>query len=1195
MTQRPDIPSPADAVRAATTIQRQASDPSRSVALRASAGSGKTSVLIDRFLRLCIEGPGRPAHPRSILAVTFTRKAAVEIQERLLARTAKMALATPEKLRALLAGLFQQRPDPEPKPYEMERAARLYEQVLEDVSGLNVGTIHSFCQTILNRFAVEAGLDPRFSVIEDAQELVDETFESLELEIAGDEHLAAAAREVGDTPQKVRLAVSNFFAQQMRIQRWLDRAVGAPEDPTERRARTDAVPALLAELREHLFPDPSQNAPQDEHPSAAALLPALREALEEFRGPGLRRIEQELGPDGAATLEKDLAKLRTGAEAIAAAGEDAFAAVRKLLLTGAGSLRVFTRKRDEALKALLQEAIGREALPLLDVLRRLNLVELYGYNRGLLRVGLRALDLYEELKQRDRVVDFQDLEDLARRLMGDDARALSLLYRLDDSITHILLDEFQDTNFNQWEILQPFVDEFLAGGDDERRPTVFFVGDVKQSIYEFRGAEPELFPQVEQLLVDRDQPVLNLPTNFRSLGAIVGGVGCLFTRPPLVERIEPEERDHVAQRWARTEAPGRHVALPPSEDEEPDTGEPGRSADQVAADTAAGIVRNLVDSGATTWEGFGDDLAERPLGWSDVLVLCRSRTEIAVYEKAFQAAGIPVAPSGRGMLAASREVQDILALLRWLVFPADDAALATVLRSPLARLSETEFQAVLARRGLDQRDENGRLLPPRGLWQALRSQPDDPVTGGITRKLKTWRKHLGFVSCHDLLRRIYREGEVLERYRAAGGDQARYNLLRLFDLGQSADLASSPTMRRLIEIIDGAARRGGQDEGSLPRGTDQGRVRFLTIHGSKGLEAPVVLLVDADRPGEKEGGRIRLDPDDANTPLLFGLRKEHRHPFELPGGLELPEDRLLAAARIARERGRREEAHLLYVALTRARDRLYVLGGSKEPRSQRAQEFDSPLRRIRRAAADGCPDVALQLDPAEATPAATAKPVADDRKTVAEHRIWLPPAQRPLLQEINPSGVDENAGEEPAAEPTASTPAPTLFDRPSEELPATVRGEVVHGLLQLAADQGELPPGSGALHDEAAAVWRDPALAWIFRPETEGGSGRSEAPIVCAAPRAAEQIPQQITGIIDRLVLRSGRVDIVDYKTNRTGGDRARRDELREHYASQLQKYREAIAVLHPDREVRTWLLFTDPALAPADRLVECPAKGSER
>lgn len=365
-------------------------------------------------------------------------------------------------------------------------------------------------------------------------------------------------------------------------------------------------------------------------------------------------------------------------------------------------------------------------------------------------------------------------------------------------------------------------------------------------------------------------------------------------------------------------------------------------------------------------------------------------------------------------------------------------------------------------------------------------------------------------------------------------------------------------------------------------------MRFLTIHGSKGLESPVVLLVDADRPGEKEGGRLRLDPDDPNTPVLFGVRKEHRHPYELPAGLRLPEDRLLAAARTARERGRREEAHLLYVALTRARDRLYVLGGNKERGTQ--AEFDSPLRRIRRAAAGACPDVELELRPDDLPASASTAPVPAAAAPRTEHRLWQPPAQRPLLQEVTPSGADQDEEGAIAATPAA---VPSLFDRPTEPLPATVRGEIVHGLLQMAADQGALPPGSGPLFDEAAALWADPGLAWIFRPTGEGGRGRSEAPVVCAVERAAEQAPQQITGIIDRLVLRPGRIDIIDYKTNRTGGDRTRRDGWVDHYAPQLQRYREAIATLYPDHEIGTWLLFTDPALAAGDRLVEIPAKGT--
>lgn len=1200
-----------NAITQATAIQRQAANPLPSVALRASAGSGKTKVLVDRFLRLCIEG-GRPAaHPRSILAITFTRKAAVEIQQRLLKRTAEMALADPGALTADLTELFGDRGDPVPTPAELARAAGLYELVLEDVSGLNVGTIHSFCQLILNRFAVEAGLDPRFAVLEDRQELLDEALDMLELEMAVRPELANAGRDVADNPASIRLRVGGFFHEQMRIQRWLDRLAGAAETEgdsfdaaLERAARVELLPHALTELRLFLLPD--LNADPAVEPEPKDLWPDLEQALSGFLVAGIGLIRQAIGADGEQVLAKDLEKLRSGAEALLDADqtprETLAGGAAALFLTQSDQVRSFTRMRkDPVLKELFNEQVAVQALPVLGVLRRIKYLDLYARNRGLLTLGLRALDLYDELKQRDRVVDFQDLEELARRLMGDEARAISLLYRLDDSITHILLDEFQDTNFNQWEILQPFVDDFLAGGSGEGRPTVFFVGDVKQSIYEFRGAEPSLFGTAEKLLLDReDHRVLTLPTNFRSLSAVVDGVGGLFTQDPLAESIDPAERAHLRQLWVRAEATGEVVALPPFAEEVAQevsgevvkeatevaataTGSTLRGGDRLAAEAAARIVRHLVDTGETTWDGFGHTLRERPLAWSDFLVLCRTRTEIGQYEKAFRQAGIPIAPSGRGMLAASREVQDILALLRWLVFPADDVALATVLRSPLFRIGEKEFQELLARRGLQERDAEGVLLPPKGLWRTLAKAPDDAVSGEAVTLLALWRRNLGFVSCHDLLRRIYREGQVLERFGTALGDQARYNLIRLFDLSLGPELAGFPIVRRLAALIERADRRGGQDEGSLPRGADEGRVRFMTIHGAKGLEEPVVLLVDADRPVDKEGNRVRTDPDDPNSPILFGVNKEYRQPYRLPAGLELPEEALQEAGRIARQRGRREEANLLYVALTRARDRLFVLGGDKERNANADREFESPLRWIRRAAADGpCPEVDLDgpqwlwngerpADRAAAEARGIAASHAEDTCT------WQPPVMRQAFEEVTPSGAES---------PDVASVAPVADAEPA--ISGTVRGLEVHALLQLAADQGAMPPGEGPLHAEAAAVFDDTKLSWIFRPDGQGARGLSEVPIVHRRTLAAGRVPQQITGVIDRLVLAPGRADIIDYKTNRTGGSESRRDEWIAHYRPQLDIYREAMAALYPDREIGTWLLFTDPDLAAALRLVEC-------
>jgi len=516
-----------DPARMATEIQRQAARPDVSVALRASAGSGKTKVLVDRFIRLCVEDSAARTNPRSILAITFTREAAVEIQKRLLAKASSMVLAEPGQLRDLLRNLFKDRADPEPNELEMHLAAGLYEMVLEDLSGLHVGTIHSFCQLILGRFAAEAGLDPHFTVIENRDELMDEALDQLELEMSKGETLAAAGRTVGPNPSSVRVAVKEIFYEQMRIERWLNRydvQSGTPGD----RTRLDKLPGLLKDLREFLFPD----LDPDQEPDPEAFVPLLAKVLEEFTHGGLDDVDAGMGTDADRTA-KNTAKLRASClETLDFSPADQLVAVRKIFLTNADKTRAFTLVRDADIKARYNALVVEGALPILRILHTAGYLELYALNRDLLHLGLRLLDIYSELKRRDRVVDFQDLEDMACRLMGDQGRALSLLYRLDDSIHHILLDEFQDTNFNQWDILDPFVREFLSGGAGDRTRTLFFVGDMKQSIYGFRGAEPVIFTFARKLLQDRGMPVLNLPTNFRSLGAVVEGVGCLFNASP---------------------------------------------------------------------------------------------------------------------------------------------------------------------------------------------------------------------------------------------------------------------------------------------------------------------------------------------------------------------------------------------------------------------------------------------------------------------------------------------------------------------------------------------------------------------------------------------------------------------------------------------------------------------------------------
>ncbi len=1182
------MPNP---IQAANEIQHRAARPSLSVALRASAGSGKTKVLVDRFLRLCIEdGPGR-AHPRAILAITFTRKAAIEIQERLLKRARDLALADDAELQTKLTDLFAGREHPAPTATELTAAATLLEKVLEDVSGLNVGTIHSFCQLILGRFAADAGLDPHFSVLENQDDLIDEAMEALEREMATDPELRAAAATVGKNPTGVRKILRSVMHEQMRLGRWL--GTKSPRNGT----RVEKLPDLLTDLKTFLFPDLQLFG----EPEAVDFLPSLADELEAFAGPGADAIADILGAELAVVKPKNLAKLRDESARVAAElralatggpiDTSEFTglvkAARKIFLTEKNKTRAFTTiRKDVVLKERFNALVSEQALGILGVLHRLGYIDLYRQNRDLLSLSLRLLDLYEGLKKRDRVVDFQDLEDMACRLMGDEGSVGALLFRLDDSLSHLLLDEFQDTNFNQWDMLRPFVDEFLAADPDGRTRTLFFVGDIKQSIYGFRGAEPDLFSNACALLAQHDMPVENLPTNFRSLKHIVGGVGCLFNAPPLTEALTAEERQHVQQAWAREEACGQVYVLDPFVAAKPDTGNPtdpvdGRSGDQLAAQAAAQMVRRMKnDPTGKTWEGFGDHLKQRPLRWDDFLVLTRSRTEISLYEKAFRDANIPFVPPGRGMLAASREVQDILALLRWLLWPDDDAALASVLRSPIFRLPEADFQGLLAARNLFRPgDQAGRYRSPDNLWPTLKKLAAAEPFARPVALLKAWRKHLGFDTCHDLLRRIYREGEVLERYQIARGDQARYNLLRLYDLALSPEIAGTPTVRRLVDFITVAAGRGGQEEGALPKSGGEGRVRFMTVHGAKGLEAPVVLLVDADRPSGQESPQVRVDAQSPDTPLLFKVNQSYRDGFTLPESVAWPQDQLQRASALARDRDRTEEANLLYVAMTRARDCLVVLGGDRE----KGDSFDSALRQIQRGITAGRCDEYLTTEdppgitrpPVEQGPVAAVVPSDENEQT----HVWQPPPPRETMKVITPSGVpQDDADDMPLSAGTRT--------RPDESDP-TERGHQVHLMLQLAADHGVMPAGSGDHYREAATVFAAPELDWVFFPQNEGGQGLSEVPVIHRRPVLTDAAEERITGIIDRLVVRPGRVDIVDYKTNRFNGDPQVRANLANHYQPQLESYREVVSRLYPDHAVHTWLLFTEPGLADNERLEE--------
>ncbi|MDO9171069.1 MAG: UvrD-helicase domain-containing protein [bacterium] len=1141
----------------ADLVQRLAADPALSVPLRASAGSGKTKVLVDRIVRLLLVR----APLKSVVALTFTRKAAVEIRDRLRARLGALARKDRDELVAELTLLLGETPTPE----TVDRAALLFEEVLEDSSGLLVGTIHTFCQTLLKRFADEAGVDPSFSIVENTDDLWDEALSRLEAELGRDPAGTADLVELAGDPTAARRLLRGFEHVRPDLDRWIARVArdmgrSAPDCILDR--ILDRTADLLAPLQQDLARHLLRGTPLAELPDPT---------LEALRGPaalvargyaaGLDAVERTEPPGGSTSLTRDLQDRRDAALAAAVEFEggapldDVLDGLLLVALTKEGTPR-WPRGGAKAVKAERDGAYAAAARPLQDLAAWRDLVALYRHNALRLRLGLRGLDHYAALKARDRCLDFHDLERLARDLVRDGEIGPWILYRLDARLDHLLVDEFQDTNRNQWEILETFAQEFLAGDAEDGRPrSVFVVGDVKQSIYGFRGAQPGIFAEVERWLSARTkQAALTLPVNFRSLPAIVDTVGDLFQAAPLCDLL-PNDLEVAAARQApfRDDGPGRVLLLQPVEDRDGDDG----TRHAAAAALAARVIRDYLARGTVREDG-----RDRPARYGDVLVLSRTRTHLRDYEAAFRAAGIPIVPAGRGALARSREVQDVLLLLRWLVFPTDDTALAGVLRSPLVRVGERDFQELLARR----RTRRGRA----SLWDALRDAEDGSPLAATAALLQGWLRAVGHVPAHRLLRRILRETEAPSRFAEALGEQARYNLLRLHDLALAHEQTAFPSLRTFLTAVENAALREDQEEAVLPD-TEQGRVRMMTIHGAKGLEAPCVLLVDAADPMTREETTLVLETGTSGGgPVVQGIRKQHR---DATGGGDGDLGSTLAATAARRlEEQRHEQANLLYVAMTRARDELVVLGAAPERNSQ-APSFLSWLAAGPRPLDDLPDDLAADA----AHPPATA-----GAATTSGPSLWEPTGWEPLIETLSPSA--STAPPLPGdATPGDDLHAPESADGADDEarqavLEATLardaamaHGTAVHRWLQFAVEGGAMPAGDGPAHAEAAAVFANPGLDAIFRPAR--GRVLCEAAVMARLPRANGGPERRLLGAVDLLLVGDEEIVVVDYKTNRV--TEADLGSVVEHYRPQMQAYREALRACRPGLPVRCLLLFT--------------------
>lgn len=1121
---------PRDPVRQAQANQIAAADPAATVFVTANAGSGKTSTLVNRVARLLLGG----VDPGAVLCVTYTKAAAAEMQTRLFEQLGDWAVKSNTELAAALAKLDGR--DPKALDGEaLSRARRLFARALETPGGLKIQTIHAFCEKLLRRFPIEAGVSPRFTVLED------EAARALSRQARRD--LARAA--IRDPEGPVGAAYVHF-------------AVALDHE------RFNGLLALIEAQRIGLMqhvqameagsaPDPWTAvgvAPGETPQTLGAAFMARLDAR------GWREAAEGMAT-GSKTDQDAAIRMRA-----AQPPEVTFDDLEPVFMTGGGTprARLGTKSAPPAAVTFLAETQDAY-LAALDGVRAARVAD---ETAKVLTLAQAYGALYDLAKVRRGALDFPDLVARTAELLTRRDGAAWVLYKLDARIEHVLIDEAQDTAPEQWDIVRALTEEFFAGPVAGR--TLFAVGDEKQSIYSFQGARPERLLEESRQYQDRvlgaGRPFAEVPldTSFRSTQTVLDFVDAVFGTPERARALSPDRGDMPRHLAARAGHPGcvEIVDLfvdekaPEAEawdapvDQEPPTGSRKRLAERLAAD-----IRRQVEQGVAVHDRDG---ALRPCGYGDFLILVRRRD--ATFEeilRALKAPGIPVAGADRLKLKDHIAFDDLMAAARFALFPDDDLSLAEILRGPLCDVDEDGLFDLAGRPGRG------------GLWRELRDRADERPEWAAARDLAqaaiASRDRDPFAFFSGLLNRIDhtgRSGRV--RFLARLGAEAAEALDETLAQVLAAEQRGAADLETCLARLEAA-------EVEVKRELDQarGQVRVMTVHGAKGLEAPIVILPDTTARPKAQGPALMQG---AGGWLMC------------PGAAR---DDCAASAALRAQRDERiaaEGMRLLYVALTRARDRIVIMGrtGVKAPDdgswwtvlTETFERLGDAVRPagpgLRRYGLD--PVAVPQTDPAAPGPAAALPDWTTRAAPIDRAGRLASPSQLGEMRRI---------------------PAPSPLLR-AGRLGRFRRGDLIHRLLErlpeapaaawpdlaarLLAREPDLTPDQKAEMAQAAlGVLNDARFSAVFGP-----GSRAEVAITGGAPELGAGVT--LAGRIDRLVVAPDRVLIVDYKTNRPAPDRI--EDADPAYVLQLAAYAAVLRRLYPDRPVEAALVWTDgPRLTP--------------
>lgn len=1095
----------------AATLARRALDPRRSVVVAACAGSGKTWLLVSRILRLLLAGVA----PGEILAITFTRYAAQEMASRLREWLQLLATAGESEVHSFLRA----RCVPESELLgAVERGRGLYEEVLRAQPALTISTFHSWYIQLLRRAPLSAGALGNVGLSEHTSALIEEAWE-----LFGE---ACRREPQGDAATGLDFLLRHYGRHNTR--------------------------ALLTSFLDHRADWWAYAGSGEQAPAAASS--ALRRTLgvdpgadlkaDMFAGPALRGATSAFVALLAANSPSD--KRTAAVLGAALAGDDAetaYRALRDALFTRGAKPERRKREPSKAQQARLGASGEAQLLRLHDELcARIEalaaaLGDQHGYrvNAAAFAAGVGLIECYQRLKRDRLVVDFADVEWLACDLLTQHEQAITLQFKLDSRYRHILLDEFQDTNPLQWLALQAW---FNASAEAGTSPEVFLVGDPKQAIYRFRRADAKLFDAARRWLVThRNADTLTQDRSRRCAPALLEVVNRVFADEPLLAGDFAVHVPHDSANPGRVEI--MPLAVNASDDGAIVADDLGGLRDPLATplvevqDTRRACEATQLVARLRTmighWE-IGSGSARRPARYSDVMILVRARTHLPIYERALRQAAMPFVTSRRGGLLETLEIQDVVALLDFLVLPFDDLQLAHVLRSPLFGCSDADLIAVARTAGATWW---GRL-------QHCAEATELSALGRARRLLSTWLERADRLPVHDQLDKIYFEGDIERRYAAAVPAAMRAavlaNLHAFIERALALDAGRYPSLPRFLDELRELGRAPADeapDEGGIDTGGNA--MRILTVHGAKGLEAPIVWVLDAASPRQSHDSyRALIDwAPGAPKPAAFSLctvQSEHTGPQRA----QLEEER---------RRDEREDLNLLYVAMTRAQQVL-IVSGSASSRGGTASWYHRA-----RVAAAACAGI---HDDDVLTPLAHGVDLAAAAGLAVESAPSEPPV--PFVPTSIPTGQRREVGT------SAGQRYGTAFHRVMEVLADAPRADAD----AIARSFGLDPVAARRCVEQARALLGAPALRRFFMAN-EYLRACNEVPLIDAAGGLRR---------IDRVVEFTDEVWVLDYKTGQH--DVPEESALQDEYRAQVAEYCRSLRLVYPGRPVRGALVFAD-------------------